>query len=64
MEYVNDANVRTDFSDTEDARVYGINRLLTRLIRAHTGVIIDDISTDNVRFDKTTGESKLIDLAY
>ena len=64
MEYVDDRKMKSDFADTEHARAYGMNVLVTRLIRAHTGVIVDDFGEDNVRFDKKTERIKLIDLAY
>ena len=64
MEYIDDTQQSTDFANTNDARAFGINLLVQRLIRAYTGIIIDDFSIENVRYDRKTYKLKLIDVAY
>ena len=64
MEYIDDTKIKTDFADTDAARAYGVDRLVARLIKAHTGITVEDFSADNVRYDRKTRFIKLIDVAY
>jgi hypothetical protein len=64
MEYIDDKKIKTEIGDTDDARRYGIHSLVARLIKAHTGVTIDDFGEDNVRYDKKTSRLKIVDFAY
>jgi hypothetical protein len=64
MEYIDDTKIKSDFADTDAARAYGVDRLVARLIKAHTGITVEDFSADNVRYDRKTRFIKLIDLAY
>ena len=64
MEYIDDTKQTKDFASSADSRAFGINGLVQRLIKAHTGVTIDDFGDDNVRYDQKTYRLKIIDLGY